>query len=120
MRHYLGLAASPPGPYKLEVERNGNGLSLPVWCGRTTSSANRRRTGYGDTPAQGDFPCAHGGRQPAGTLPPKFHDRAWGGRMSEEVEAQQDDPTPVHEEEGALYESGVSSFPLIRESCTDG
>ena len=42
------------------------------------------------------------------------------GRMSEEVDAQQHDPTPVHEEEGALYESGVSSVPLKRESCPDG
>ena len=75
MRHAPGLAASPLGGINWKWRGAGNGLSLPVWCGRTTSSRSGDAPGTAKPPAQGDLPCAHGGRQPAGTLPPKFHDR---------------------------------------------
>jgi hypothetical protein len=58
MRHYPGLAASPPGPYKLEVERAGNGLSLPVCCVDGGLLAKRRRAAYGDTVGPGGSPMS--------------------------------------------------------------
>src|SRR5687768_5102741 len=75
MRHAPGLAASPLGGINWKWRGAGNGLSLPVSCGRTTSSRSGDAPGTAIPPAQGDPPCAHGGRYPAGVLPPKFHDR---------------------------------------------
>src|SRR5687768_18491003 len=52
MRHPPGLESSPPGGYKLEVERSGNGLSLPVWL-----AASRWRA-WSEPSAPGrDQPC---------------------------------------------------------------
>jgi hypothetical protein len=42
------------------------------------------------------------------------------GRVLEEVEAQQHNPTPVHEYERTLYESSLCGVPLVRDSCGDG